>query len=360
MTAAYVPEGTEYTLPLCAFAAPADKVFAGWQIGEETKQPGDRITVSQDITAIAVWATPTQPVLIGQNISLSGTIGVNFYVIIPEGFNVSDTDCYMEFTITGTDSKTGEPVPRTEKIYARDITPEGHRYQFTCHVTSLEMADPIHAEFHFTSDGEDSCIPAESTVAAYLSTIVRNANAVPAYEKAMNLAMALHNYGYYAQKSLPGGPDHTQMDEPYAELPLPADAPTEYNVGFRPSDDISRASFSLSLDADTVINFYLYPYETAVTKTITVKDHNGSELNPEDFLTKQNGSWLQISIPNISAHLLGDKYTATAGDAEVSGSALSYAQMAWNSTLADASKNTSKALYGYYLEACKYRQATGN
>ena len=60
-------EKGEYTLPECTFTAPGTKAFAGWeyitktewwgQVYEQTKvgQPGDKITVSEDMTIKASW-----------------------------------------------------------------------------------------------------------------------------------------------------------------------------------------------------------------------------------------------------------------------------------------------------------------
>ena len=51
-----------YVLPECGFTAPEGKRFAGWQVEDEILQPGDRITVSEDLTVTAVWENlPVQP-----------------------------------------------------------------------------------------------------------------------------------------------------------------------------------------------------------------------------------------------------------------------------------------------------------
>ena len=57
-----VEEGTEYTLPACTYTAPANSHFAGWSIPAanwweqaQIKQPGDKITVSANVTVTATW-----------------------------------------------------------------------------------------------------------------------------------------------------------------------------------------------------------------------------------------------------------------------------------------------------------------
>ena len=66
MAAVEVEKG-EYTLPACSFTAPGTKVFGGWeytaktefwgQVYEQQKValPGDKVTLSENITFIAVW-----------------------------------------------------------------------------------------------------------------------------------------------------------------------------------------------------------------------------------------------------------------------------------------------------------------
>ena len=51
---ATVVSGSAYTLPECGYTV-SGKLFAGWQIGEETKQPGGTVIVTADTTVTAVW-----------------------------------------------------------------------------------------------------------------------------------------------------------------------------------------------------------------------------------------------------------------------------------------------------------------
>ncbi len=58
MVSEAVEKGTEYTLPDCLFTPPSGKVFTGWKVSGAVKQPGDRITVTTDLTASAQWGDP--------------------------------------------------------------------------------------------------------------------------------------------------------------------------------------------------------------------------------------------------------------------------------------------------------------
>ena len=50
-----VEKGKEFTLPACAFTAPANQEFKAWLVGSAEKQPNDKITVNEAITVKAVW-----------------------------------------------------------------------------------------------------------------------------------------------------------------------------------------------------------------------------------------------------------------------------------------------------------------
>lgn len=46
----------EYTLPPCDFTSPTGKQFKAWLVGNEEKQPGDKINVTSNQTITALWA----------------------------------------------------------------------------------------------------------------------------------------------------------------------------------------------------------------------------------------------------------------------------------------------------------------
>ena len=48
-------KGSTYTLPDCIFEAPENKEFAGWEIGEEIKDPGQEITIDKETLITATW-----------------------------------------------------------------------------------------------------------------------------------------------------------------------------------------------------------------------------------------------------------------------------------------------------------------
>ena len=59
MSAKQVIDGDTIKLPKCGFTAPGGKDFKGWQIGGKTYAPGDKVTITEDITVKALWKTHT-------------------------------------------------------------------------------------------------------------------------------------------------------------------------------------------------------------------------------------------------------------------------------------------------------------
>ena len=51
----------EFKLPECKFDPPQGKVFAGWQVGNETKKAGDTIKIKADTTIQAIWKDKPVP-----------------------------------------------------------------------------------------------------------------------------------------------------------------------------------------------------------------------------------------------------------------------------------------------------------
>ena len=55
MDSVTVEDNTQYELPASLFIAPDGKEFDGWLVSGEKKNPGDKITVTSDLTIIAQW-----------------------------------------------------------------------------------------------------------------------------------------------------------------------------------------------------------------------------------------------------------------------------------------------------------------
>ena len=345
----------EYTLPECGFNVPEGKKFAGWLIGDDTepKGAGYKITVTEDITLTAKWEDmPATPEYETQSLVLSGQIGANFYMDLDCLTEEQLTDSYMEFTINDKTQRADfDPNQMNQdKLY----------YGFTCKVNSVQMADTITAVYHYKdAEGNDKTVEKKYTVEDYLESVTEEAYGT----KAFNLIKAINDYGYYAQQYLSAnaktpwtlGTDHKQMTTVYTE---------SYNYSVQDlakyaiqrdlkTTDIEKVTYSLSLDADTAINLYIKPvdgYNGKVTIKLGNKELKAVETDDNRY---------KVTIPGISAHLLGNMYevkiTTASGESTVKVSALSYAYAVMEMNNNESQVKAMSALYDYYKKAIEYR-----
>lgn len=328
--------------------------FDGWyEEGEEPKKAGDggaEYTPKESQTLRAKWVYGTKPFFAAHSLALSGTIGVNFYMNLPEADHLDYTDSYMEFAIRHKDG--------TVKVYPKESerSAEGY-YRFTCKVNSIQMADEITATFHYTLDGEPATVAEKYSAEQYIQ-----ASAGAAFdEKTMALIHALADYGHYAQVYLAKqngwtvGTDHAENQLHYTSYTdesaaLVKAAVQNQGIKVSRSKQIEKISYSLTLDSDTAINLYFTP-SSSYTGTPTAA-LNGSPVSVQ----KINGRF-KVVIPNIAAHRLGTTYTVCLktgkGETTVKVSALSYIKD--NITSSDQDQvNAMIALYNYYAAAKSY------
>ena len=88
-----VANNTNYTLPECGFTK-ENCTFYGWNVGDAIKQPGENITITDNITIKTVWKYGAEPSADGKK------------TIINHSFDSSETD--MIGILILTDARTGE------------------------------------------------------------------------------------------------------------------------------------------------------------------------------------------------------------------------------------------------------------
>ncbi len=281
---------------------------------------------------------------------LSGEIGVNFYMDLPEIEGVDYTKSYMVFTVSG---KTRE-VPFDPNAKNRDET----LYQFTCHVNAAQMAETIDAVFHYAVDGEEREISSRCSVKDYIEayTALEEPD-----EKTLVLVKALADYGHYAQQYLANvngwtiGEKYAEMDLHYtdgygADLHAIAEALSTQKAELKKTNDIGKVSISLNLDSGTMICLYVQPangYKGDFTAQV--------DGLPADAKLLSDGRY-RVSITGIAAHLLGKTYTikvlTNAGENVVSLSAMTYILLSLtNPSSPEEETNAMAALYKYYAAA---------
>ena len=197
---------------------------------------------------------------------LGGQIGVNFFVNLPELPGVDYTESRMDFTVGDS-----EEVVCTDTLDRNDMNAAGTYYKFTCPVSSIQMADTIHAKFYYDVNGEEYFTEADYSAQKYIKSYMDNVDKEndPAPDETA-LVKALADYGYYAQQylsSLRGwtlDTDHVSMDAPSVtefDYDKVAEAVGESAAKVEYSDEITEFSSSLLLDSNTTLAVYVTPAE---------------------------------------------------------------------------------------------------
>ena len=129
--------------------------------------------------------------LAGYSLSLTGNIGVNFYMELSDKI-IADENAYMQFTLpNGTVTK----VPVSEAQTNTTIKEGTTYYRFPCEVSSYEMTQDIKAQMF---DGNGNCGKEYTyTVRDYAQYIL---NHVDLYVDTYPFAVAMLNYGACSQK----------------------------------------------------------------------------------------------------------------------------------------------------------------
>lgn len=300
-------------------------------------------------SASAVLTVTDQPVFAAQSLILSGQIGVNVFMRLPEGGDEDYSDSYMEFTVSGEKQLVNfDPAKKNTT---------GDYYGFTCYINSIQMADSISAVYHY---GDGLTIEDEFSVLDYTNYI--RDHAADFDENTLELVYALVDYGHYAQPFLaenagwtpgidhavmPAARELTEEDVLEAKTAL-ADYSLQYQ---RKGAQITDLKVSLSLDTETAV--YLYFRTGAGYQGEPSARIDGAE---ENTAVLQTDGRYRVQIGNIPAHQLGiaREVEIEAGEtAQIRISALSYAAALVSSEIYSEDMTALQAM----TALCRYYQA---
>ena len=291
-----------------------------------------------------------------QNLVLSGQIGVSFNLDLSSLTEEERDASYMEFKVNDRTSKD---------TFDKDSINESCKYYvFTCNVTSVEMADTITAVFHF---GDECTVSKKYTVVDYIKKIEKDSDSYDA--ATLSLIRSIADFGHYSQPFLAAGnnwtvgKEHQPVDmyftKSYSYETIKKEAGRYQRVLDLGKSDIENMTYSLSLDSGTALNIFIRPtknYKGSI-KVTAMKDSTETSYTA----VKQKDGRYKVTIPNISAHQLGDAYTITAsttnGTATCTLSALSYVYAVLDGNSYDkTAKNAVSSLFKYYDDTIKYRK----
>jgi hypothetical protein len=287
------------------------------------------------------------PQFTSHRLVLTGEVGVQFKVTLPEGFD--ETGSSVSFAVSD---------GRTSTVDIADATPvEGENaYWFTCFINALELADTIKATFNYGTDG--AVIDTYSAM-DYITTIMETYDEL---SQSFCLVRDLRNYGHYLQLSgWTDGKDHEEI--PAYEGSVLSEVDLEYTRNALPAENyevvkniegtgIEDVKFALTLNSQQVINFFVKlaegeeivsyegctPKGTQIIGGYTYYKFNTEEINVIDIFKDYT-----VKIETVS------------GTAEITASALTYiATVIKEGSTFPAEKQYAMVAYYYYISYARY------
>ncbi len=242
--------------------------------------------------------------LAGYSLSLTGNIGVNFYMELSNKI-IADKDAYMQFTLpNGTITKVLVSEAQTNTT----INAEKTYYRFPCEVASYEMTQDIKAQMF---DGNGKCGKEYTyTVRDYAQYLIDH---VDLYQDAYPFAVAMLNYGACSQKYFNKAVDelankYLTADE--LEIPDRFDGYIDHFVAKKAENEVlgQFAGLSMVLKSETTLNLFYEPKEGIDVSKLTFSV-DGKEITPV-----KRGQYYILSLKNIKANELGNSKTFTVTD----------------------------------------------
>ena len=242
--------------------------------------------------------------LAGYSLSLTGNIGVNFYMELSDKI-LADKDAYMQITLpNGTVTK----VPVSEAQPNTTIKQGTTYYRFPCEVASYEMTQDIKAQMF---DGNGKCGKEYTyTVRDYAQYLIDH---VDLYQDAYPFAMAMLNYGASSQKYFNKAVDdlaNKYLNDEEQEIPDRFDGYIDKFTAKKAENDVlgQFAGLNMVLESETTLNIFYEPKEGIDVSKLTFSV-DGKEITPE-----KRGQYYILSLENIKANELGTSKTFTVTD----------------------------------------------
>ncbi len=242
--------------------------------------------------------------LAGYSLSLTGNIGVNFYMELSDQI-IADKDAYMQFTLpNGTVTKVFVSEAQTNTT----INAEKTYYRFPCEVSSYEMTQDIKAQM-FDGNGNGGK-EYTYTVRDYAQYIIKNSSS---YVDAYPFAVAMLNYGASSQKYFNKAVDdlaNQNLSSYDQEIPNLFNSYINGFVAKKAENEVlgQFAGLSMVLKSETTLNIFYEPKEGIDVSKLTFSV-DGKEITPV-----KRGQYYILSLENIRANELGNSKTFTVTD----------------------------------------------
>lgn len=280
--------------------------------------------------------------LLGHSLSMTGNIGVNFYMALSDDV-LNDEGASMHFTLPN-GSTAAVPIKDAEQR-----TIDGKLcHVFTCEITSTQMTGEIKAQL-VRSDNTSGRVYTYSAK-EYADVILSGQEGNEAYAKAAPLVKAMLNYGGYAQQ-------YFKYDD---TLLANADLSEEERSLACVTPELLSSYQSVKAGTEQGIHYYgsslILKSETTIRHYFTLEDGyeignfhfmmNDTELEPTAF-----GKYYYVDIPNVASGDLDTDY-----EVRVGGFCLTYNAMCYVKDMLEK-ESTEQSLGSLLKAAYLYSQA---
>ncbi|MBR3642489.1 MAG: hypothetical protein IKN57_03175, partial [Parasporobacterium sp.] len=290
------------------------------------------------------------PVFARHAIKLTGEIGLDFYLSLPDQKTPADyPESYVTFTGNKIDQEKRYPLNKADVV-------SGY-YEFTAFLSSIQMADKVTPVFHYTLDGREKTVTgAPYSVEDYLIWALGQGEEGLGpwlYEIARRLA----DYGHYAQIYL-ARYNNWSIGKDYAAMNTYVTREYDYNVVKKAAESgalrrtdlppgIQSLTYRLVFGSQLQIDFRADLNEGgSISKTAL--------LDGEPVPVVSSGKYYMISVPNIYASDLTYTWTMELDGCSVYVSPMSYIyEMIGKKSVKKDMKDLLSALY-YFSLACEY------
>lgn len=302
-------------------------------------------TISRErIAAAADEAVTQRNTLTGASLTLTGEIGVNFYL------DLRDKAAFDKIVLDGpngeitlTDGKLApEAEGEHEGLYKLTYLVDPSQLEETVSV-ALKNGDES-AELFSASGAAYGDDGAEFSVKEYIETVLGDEDAK---SDLAALSDALDVYGRYASVQF-NGTDDPELDSILADVS--ADDLEKYKFGIKGDLPAGLSVYGVTLSLDSRTSFRIY----------FNKDPGSASIDGTDVKAKQRDGRYYIEVPDIPAADLDKEHHAVVGGCTMTFSTLSYVYSA-AANEADTSENIiklAKALYSYSFAANMYFEGT--
>ena len=312
--------------------------------------------------------------LAGYSLSLTGNIGVNFYMELSDDvFN--DASAYMNFTL---------PNGTTSKVYVSGTHEDGSTattdttvkdgvtyYVFTCEVAAKEMTSDIKAQM-IGNNGEKTGKVYTYTVKEYADYILSHTSAEGSnYGSAtVQLVKGMLNYGGAAQKYFGYKTDQLASDglaltEPVFDDTsiinfIKGEANKASIINYSDPDKVTFKSAYLSLNSTTDLCVYVqFAEDVTVQEDMFAIRLGSNEISKNQYeVTKVNeGNCYKITLHGIKASQLQEKYVFEVNLSGTEQAVLKYGATSYAYTVMSSAcdninnieslRDVVKALYAY-------------